>query len=173
MRKDVWAFSYLLPEHPIGSSKPDNSQACKGHPLSPLSREEGSPGRHPRTGKPSVIQDVIWYAWSRMPWELPVYSGFIFHMRQNTCTRWVSQLLITATNTKMMYEEKRFVCALTVCKFPPVTGWCSVVRQHVTGVCDTAKLLTSSLGSRRKGREETSISKVLLGNTANDLKTSH
>lgn len=58
MRKDVWALSYLLPEHPIGPSKPDNSRACKGHPLSPLSREEGSPGRHPRTGKPSVIQEV-------------------------------------------------------------------------------------------------------------------
>lgn len=70
----------------------------------------------------------------------------------------------------MTYEEKRFVCVLTVCKFPPVIGWsfCSgyVVRQHVTGVCDTAKLLTLSLGSRRKGREETSVSKVLLGNTA-------
>lgn len=74
-----------------------------------------------------------------------------------------------------MKREGSFM--LTVWKSPPVIGWSfcfgPVAMRHITGVCNIDKLLTLSLGSRRKEGKETRVPKFLLEHTSNDLKSSH
>lgn len=67
----------------------------------------------------------------------------------------ISQLFVATTNTKVTYEEKSLLVP-TVWKSPPVTGWSfcfgPVALQHITGVCDSAKLFT--LSQERKGKRQ-------------------